>query len=635
MCRIAGFWDFGFRGEYDIENVMLSMRDSMFAGGPDHGADFIDREENFAMGYRRLAIIDLSPAGNQPMTDGRLYIVFNGEIYNFMEIRKELEERGYSFKSRSDTEVILHSFREWGPECVNRFEGMWAFAIWDSHEKKLFLCRDRYGVKPLYHYFSDDLFMFASELRAFTKHPKFRKEIDEQAILVLLSLGCIVSPKSIFKHAEKLEPSHLLIIDKRKKVEKIRYYDVREIYDVGKKEAKQKRDENELAEELKETMKRAFSLRMVSDVPVGLFLSGGVDSSCVCAILSELGVKLKTFTIGSNEKEFDESGYAREVSKIFGTDHTEYIVDFPSAEEIIYKLADIYDEPFPDSSSIPTHIVSKLAREKVKVALSADGGDELFLGYPKYINAIKISKVASYLKILKITELLKGISSLAMINPDIVSNRVRRLIEKLRNIASAQTIEEKFLIANACFLPSELAKLYGTDEHSEFGLPALKYISDIFSNRIEDELINIEIFDFMTIFPDVILMKVDRASMNVSLEVREPFLDSRLVAMSLSIPTHLKLKNGETKYILKKLLSRYLPPHIIFRPKKGFSIPIHKWAETKNVIKSILSQHTKKDGIFRAEAIREILGKYENDKREFPRAWFIATTLIWAEKNSV
>ncbi|MCS7213289.1 MAG: asparagine synthase (glutamine-hydrolyzing) [Candidatus Calescibacterium sp.] len=611
MCRIAGFWDLSFNGEYDINKTIKKMTDSLAHGGPDHEGKFTIPNIGLAIGYRRLAIIDLSERGNQPMTDGRFWIVFNGEIYNFSEIRKELQNKGYSFRSSTDTETILYSFREWGIDCVSKFSGMWAFAIWDNEERKLILCRDRFGVKPLYWYFKDNLFMFSSELKSFHFHPKFKKELDLQALDVFFFLGCIVSPKSIFKNSYKLEPSHFLTIDNSGNIEKKRYYDIRKFYRVSKIR------EDQAEQELTKIMKQSFKLRMVSDVPVGVFLSGGVDSSLVCALLSEEGFKLKTFTIGSKDEHYDESKYAREVSRIFGTDHTEFIIDFPSAEEVVYRIPEIYDEPFADSSAIPTYTVSMLARKSVKVALSADGGDELFIGYPKYLlNTNLISVIGMALRI---------------INPELLPGKLKRIVSKLQLISYGNSIEEKYIYSNICFLPKTLEESYLNRYNSK---DSLKYITENYSlDSKADKITKVQMLDFMTIFPDTLLMKVDRASMAVALEVREPFLDNKIAEFSLTLPLNLKLRKNTTKYILRKILLKYLPEKLVFRRKMGFSIPIEKWEDTNKILLSILSpERIKKTGVLNYKKIEEIFNLYKSDKKEFSRLWYLSCFQLWAEK---
>lgn len=613
MCRIVGFWDLSFKDDYHIDKVIEEMTHSLAHGGPDHEGRYIDSKAGLAIGYRRLAIIDLSENGNQPMTDGRFWIVYNGEVYNFAHIRQELEKKGYKFRSSSDTEVVLYSFREWGIDCLNKFSGMWAFAVWDSHSRKLTLCRDRFGVKPIYWYFKDNLFMFSSELKSFHLHPRFKKELDVQSLDVFFSLGCIVAPKSIFKHTYKLEPSHAITIDSTGRIEKMRYYDVRKFYSISRI------SEEEAEQELKKIMKQSFKLRMVSDVPVGVFLSGGVDSSLLCALLSEEGFKLKTFTIGSKDKEYDESGYAKEISKIFGTEHSEFIIDFPSSEEIIYKIPEIYDEPFADSSAIPTYTVSSLARRSVKVALSADGGDELFLGYPKYLwNLRTLSSVGKFV---------------GLIRPDLLPTRLKRIVSKLRLISSGKSVEEKYIYANTCFLPETLKELYAFPRTND-PKDSLRYITENYSlPGSADGITKVQVLDFMTIFPDTLLMKVDRASMAVALEAREPFLDNEIVEFSLRLPLDLKMRKNTTKYILRKMLKKYVPKELVFRKKMGFSIPIEKWKDTNKIFSTILSQkRIEKVGVINPKVVSKIFNSYKEDKKEFARLWYLSCFQLWAER---
>ncbi|MDM7266234.1 MAG: asparagine synthase (glutamine-hydrolyzing) [Aquificaceae bacterium] len=305
MCRIAGFWDFNYRGDYHIEEVAIAMRDTLSHGGPDDAGIFLEKSKGLALTHRRLSILDLSPTGHQPMEFDNLVIVYNGEVYNFREIRQELEKEGYSFKSTSDTEVVLKAFHRWGLDAVHKFIGMFAFAIWDKKEKMLILCRDRIGVKPLYWYYDNGLFMFSSELKAFHKHPKFRKELNIRALSLYLQYGYITAPYSIFENTYKLRPGHFLIIKESGEIEEIQYWDVKEFYIRGVKEAEKwkKRKEEEIAEELEDILKNSFKLRLVSDVPVGIFLSGGIDSTTVTALLQkETTTPLRTFTIGFYEK---------------------------------------------------------------------------------------------------------------------------------------------------------------------------------------------------------------------------------------------------------------------------------------------------------------------------------------------
>ncbi|MFC1671456.1 asparagine synthase (glutamine-hydrolyzing) [Spirochaetota bacterium] len=386
MCRITGFIDPNYNGSYKIEKTAVSMRDTMIYGGPDDGGLHFDKNIGLALCHRRLSIIDLSNLGHQPMEFDNLVITFNGEVYNFKDIREDLEKEGYKFESNSDTEVVLKAFHRWGIKCVHKFRGMWAFAIWNKTEKEIILCRDRVGVKPLYWYYKDSLFMFSSELKAFHQHPKFHKEIDELSLSLFFQYGYINAPHSIFKNTYKLEPGHFLIF-KNGNIKKEKYWTLEDYFNKGADERDKwlKKGENEVADELEHILTKSFKLRMVSDVPVGVFLSGGIDSSLVTALLQkEFTTPLKTFTIGFHEKKYNEAEWAKKVSMHLGTDHTELYCTPKEAYNVIPKLPELYDEPFGDSSAIPTLLVSQLAKRDVKVSLSADGGDEQFYGYERY-----------------------------------------------------------------------------------------------------------------------------------------------------------------------------------------------------------------------------------------------------------
>ncbi|MEM3227304.1 MAG: asparagine synthase (glutamine-hydrolyzing), partial [Thermoplasmata archaeon] len=410
MCRIVGFLDFSNKNNYNLERVITSMRDTLIYGGPDDAGNFIDQSNNLALGHRRLSIIDLSITGHQPMEFDNYVIVYNGEIYNFIDIKKELEALGYKFYSTSDTEVILKAFHRWGFKSVDKFRGMFAFAIWDKKDHKLILCRDRVGVKPLYYYYNNDLFMFASELKAFHMHPKFIKNISFEALSLYLQYGYITAPYSIFENTYKLEPGQFLVLDGKGKIEKFNYWNVDSFFKNPLGDS-----EESITQELELILEESFKLRLVSDVPIGVFLSGGIDSSTVAALLQKnMSEKLKTFTIGFYEKDYNEANYAKKIANYLGTDHTEVYITAKEAFDVISKIPEIYDEPFGDSSAIPTYLVSKLAKSKVKVSLSADGGDEQFCGYTRYWAVGNTIKIINKFKLMSI---LSTITTL--INPEV------------------------------------------------------------------------------------------------------------------------------------------------------------------------------------------------------------------------
>jgi asparagine synthase (glutamine-hydrolysing) len=611
------------------------MRDTLIHGGPDDAGVYIDYSFPLTFGHRRLSILDLSALGHQPMEFENFVITYNGEVYNFKEIRKELEAYGYSFNSNSDTEVILKAFHRWGFEAVHKFRGMFAFAIWDKKEKRLILCRDRMGVKPLYYYYKDGLFIFASELKAFHKHPKFKKEIEEKALSLFLEYGYITAPYSIFKNTYKLEPGHFLILKKDGNLKKEAYWKVEDYFIEGQKEREEwlKRSEEELAEELKSLLIESFKLRLVSDVPVGMFLSGGIDSSIVSALLSKEGIKIKTFTIGFYEKEYNEAPFAKKIAEYLETDHTELYCTPKEAFEIIPKLPEIYNEPFGDSSAIPTYLVSKLARSQVKVSLSADGGDEQFCGYTRYwMIADKINKL-SHLP-------FKGIISktLNFISPDLALKlyntfkpfltkytNFRDKYIKLRNVLKANTLIEQYDLAVNYFLNEDLQKL---------GLKPFKE-NFLISNSL-DPYSSLMLLDLKTYLVDDILVKVDRATMSVSLEGREPFLDHKLIEWTSKLSAEFKYKNGKSKYILRKILYKYIPPELIDRPKQGFGVPIYEWfkKDLKELYLEYLNEERiKKEGIFNPSEVKRLLDDYIQDRGvNHNKLWLLFIFEQWREK---
>lgn len=572
MCRIAGIWDFNSGSDSEMLN---RMRDSLHYGGPDSADSYIAPDTQLMLGHRRLSIIDLSDAGRQPMRFGHSVVVFNGEIYNYREIADELKSIGCIFETGSDTEVLLQAFAQWGREAVSKFRGMFAFALWDEKNKKLLLCRDRLGVKPLYWYFKDGLFMFASETKAFQEHPRFDRTISPEGVSLFLQQGYIQAPYSIYKYLHKLEPGSFLEIDEKSDIQLSKYWDAADVY---KNSETAHGNETELTDRLENLLKASFSLRMVSDVPVGMFLSGGIDSSTVAAILqSESERKIKTFTIGFEHKEYNEAHHAKTIAAHLGTEHHELYCSEKDFEEVLDLLPDIYDEPFGDSSGIPTYIVSRMAKNEVKVSLSADGGDELFGGYTKY-EAVK----NYYPKIKKIPyplrKLMAGISG--AVNPlwleknaphlPILKNykNIANKFPKLRNALKAKDLNDFFNRSSTYISKEEQLRLF--PHYTE------RFETDV---KVQPErLISyLGMIDIKTYLEGDIMTKVDRATMQLALEGREPMLDHKLVEFALSLPDDMKIRGNSTKYLLRQVLYRYVPKELIERPKQGFSIPIQQW----------------------------------------------------------
>ena len=580
MCRIAGYWDRRPGAARQTPEVIASMRDVMVYGGPDDAGSYLSRKWNLGLGHRRLSIIDLSEMGRQPMHDGtgNLWTVYNGEIYNFAEIRKELEARGRVFRSHTDTEVILHAYREWGMDCLQRFRGMFAFALWDEKEGRLILARDRAGVKPLYYSDRDGLFVFGSEMKSILRFPGFSTGgLDQEALCGFLQTGFITAPGSIFNGVRKLEPGHYLTVRPDGAAQIVRYWDVQDQFDPHPA----KRDIEDAAAETEALMLEAFQYRMVSDVPVGVFLSGGLDSSLVTALLQSVSSKpLKTFTIGFDDPAYNEAPYAARVAKHLGTDHHELICKPENITEILGRFTEIYDEPFGDSSGIPTFLVSRLAREHVKVSLSADGGDEVFGGYTKYaaverymrraagLPSILRHLAAGFLRLMspEAVERLYGSVSRVLALPR-VSN-LKDKFHKFRNLLAENRLEQAFAISSSFASRPEVGRFLrsscgpGRVVMNSTGLDAVSYM---------------QMTDFKTYLPDDILVKVDRATMQNSLEGREPFLDHKLVEFCAKLPSGLKSRPGEPKSLLRKILLKYVPRELVDRPKAGFGIPIYNW----------------------------------------------------------
>ncbi len=619
------------------------MTDCLYKRGPDDSGFFVDSNNNIGLGHRRLSILDLSPAGHQPMAndDQTIWIVFNGEVYNFAEIRKELEVKDYKFKSNSDTEVIIKSYQEWGIDCIKKFRGMFAFAIWDEKKEKLFLVRDRAGVKPLYYYFKDNLLLFSSELKSFHKHPKFEKEINFSALALFLQFGYISAPYTIFDNAYKVKPGHYLEFNKDGSFKEKKYWDIVDFYLAEKTD----KTEEKIEEELEQILTESFKYRMVSDVPVGVFLSGGIDSSLVTALLQKNSkIPLKTFTIGFNEKEYDEAPHAKKIAEHLKTDHHELYCAAKDALEIIPKLPEIYDEPFGDSSAIPTYLVSKFAREKVAVALSADAGDELFCGYSSYKSLSEHYRVISRTNSL----LLSCCSFLLHVIPSVFLSNIYNLfsfmlprqtnvsnkIYKFKKIIKYKG--EKLLPAlvkngHSHWLEDQISTLLKKQYR-----PLLTNFSEFDKVKDLDPMTQMQAVDFKTYLPDDILVKVDRAAMAVSLESREPLIDHKIAEYIAQVPIDLKYKNGQSKYILRKILYKYVPKELLERPKQGFAIPMDKWL--KNDLKPLLEKYLseeriKKQGIFDEKYIKESLGGYLSGKSDSAyKFWFLLVFQMWYEK---
>jgi len=573
MCGLTGFCDY---------NKKLAIADLQKANnclvhrGPDNEstAFFETPHATIGLGHRRLSILDLSPQGNQPMysEDQSLVLILNGEIYNFREIRRELEDLGETFYTQTDTEVIIKAYRHYGIQAVQKFIGMFAFALYDVNAGMIYLLRDRAGVKPLHYYYKNNNLLFSSELKSIYNYPVFEKEINEEAITLFFKYGYIRAPHTIFQNTYKVKPGHYIKIDLVKKhVEEIKYYDVLDYYN----KPKLKISEDEAANEVERLMTSAFQYRMVSDVPVGVFLSGGYDSSIVAAILQKNNQqKIKTFTIGFHEEKYNEAPHAKKVAEYIGTDHNEYYCTTKEAQEIFPSLADIYDEPFGDSSGIPTTLVSRFARKKVTVALSADGGDEIFAGYNRYPQLNNLNNLVS-----KTPGILR--TTVANILPVVPFKNIPFL---KRKAAAFAKMEEILISKDLNPVSDTLSKHYTHKElHKLLSAyhPNISLYNDVGKINNQNDFINTLLaLDYKTYMVDDLLVKVDRATMSVGLEGREPLLDQRIIEYVAQLPSYLKYKKGTKKYLLKKIAHKYIPKHLLDRPKAGFGLPVHEWLKT-------------------------------------------------------
>lgn len=573
MCGITGFID--FRKTSDA-SILGRMTDTIIHRGPDDSGNefYASSDAHIGLGFRRLSIIDLSTAGHQPMhfAEKGLSIVFNGEIYNYREIREELKQAGYIFQSQSDTEVILKSYDHWGIACVKKFIGMFAIALHDRPHNKTIFIRDRAGVKPLYWYFKDGLFLFGSELKTLHAHSGFWKELNTDALSLFFQRGYISAPYTIFCNTYKLLPGHYLEVDLKNQSHQVhKYWDVADAYNAPKSDLSYE----EAKAGLEDLMLSAFQYRMIADVPVGVFLSGGYDSTAVAAMLQKhSSAKIKTFTIGFDDPRFNEASHAKAVAERIGTEHHEYLCTYKDALDILPDWASVYDEPFGDTSGIPTLLVSRLARKTVTVALSADGGDEIFAGYPKYFNALK--------RIKNLTLPGAGLASRFMPMGGVAVSRQNKR-SKLREFYLAADEVKKFDIISQSMTFYETGQLIARPVQS---LPT-PFEEAHRLNDTNDGLAKFQATDYKTYLADDILQKVDRATMRVSLEGREPFLDHRLIEYAARLPSGYKYRAGRGKAILKDIVHQYVPSELMERPKMGFGVPLSKWL--RNELRGLLT----------------------------------------------
>lgn len=629
MCGIVGYIDFSKNTNLDHLEKMVS---TLGHRGPDASSFRKWDNVNYTvgLGHTRLSIIDLSSEANQPMVrdDLSLAIVFNGEIYNFKEIKKELILNNYNFQTNSDTEVLLVAFHLWGIDCLSRLNGMFAFTIYDSKKNQLFIARDRVGVKPLYYYQTNDLFLFSSELKAFHQHPRFSKFKDNNSVALFLKLGFIPAPHTIFKDCYKLDAGSYLTINlKNKDVRKTNYWDVTNFFS----EEKSLLSEKEILEDIEELLVSSFLLRMIADVPVGVFLSGGYDSSTVAAIIqANSEEKINTYSIGFGEEKFNEAPFAKAIANHIGSNHNELYCSVDDAKFLIELIPKIYDEPFGDSSAIPTLLVSKFASEQVKVVLSGDGGDEIFCGYGKYFERIdQFNKIANmqgfekqFYNKLSGTLIKSGIIDCI---PELYANK----IIKSKKVLNETNYREKYRhrIEPNHINEIDLNKLLSssiTNQKTAYD----KINSHSKSASIIDILMSI---DFQTNLVDDLLVKVDRASMAFGLEVREPLLDYRLIEYLAKVPSDLKFSNNIPKYLLRKITHKYIPKELLDRPKMGFAIPKEIWLrkELSKFTKEVILDAASSDIFNKKELEKTVRKYYRQEDRDSEKIWNLLMFQMW------
>lgn len=624
MCGFCGYINYK---RPQTEGVIKRMVEVINHRGPDDSGVFNDlcNDYQVSLGHARLSIIDLSPLGHQPMQFENLTIVYNGEVYNYKEIRDELYSLGHTFVSNSDTEVILHSFKEWGRDCVTRFIGMFAFVIYDKVDRKLYICRDRAGVKPLYYYLSDDCLVFGSELKSIMQYEDVKREIDNDALTSYFEFGYIPQDQCILKDAYKLEAGHWLTYDiSAKKLTINKYWDIQDYYNKPKLNISYE----DAKKELINICKSAFSYRLVSDVPVGLALSGGYDSTLVASILTkELGVNINTFTIGFGQGN-NEAPDAEMISKHLGTNHNAYYCTYQDAIDIIPNLQFFYDEPYADSSAIPTILVSKLAKQKVTVLMSADGGDEIFCGYTHYDTCEETLK-----KLRKIPLPLLKMSAAAIHGATFlfdVSSRKRNLIERLDRIAKKRNLSYKAYSDSVRAYPKGFLESF----YSGFGKEVSPHLTETL-NLDDDSLEYLLLKDYKQYMKDDVLVKVDRATMSVSLEGREPLLDHRISEFAAQLPLSYKYEGGVKKRILKDIVHQYVPKQLMDKPKRGFAVPITTWlkSELKDFLLETLCEENMKEIGFDTKAVNRSTQLFlENDYYSQDFIWKLLQYRNWYNK---
>jgi asparagine synthase (glutamine-hydrolysing) len=639
MCGITGYWV--RRGDATpwLADLAASV-DALDRRGPDDGGAWVRHGGRVALGHTRLSILDLSPLGHQPMrsADGAITMVFNGEVYNFAAVRSELEALGHRFRSSGDSEVVLAAYQQWGVAAAERFIGMFAIAFWNERERRLVLLRDRMGVKPLYYAWDGRSFWFGSELKALRAFSAWHPEVDRDALGEYLQFGYVSAPRSIYRGVSKLLPGHWLELGEVGEPVARRYWAP------PAEGATLDMPEEELERRLEALLLEAFRYRMVSDVPVGVFLSGGIDSTLVAALLKRYGLgEVRTFTIGFDDERFDESRHAKRVAEHLGTRHCERIVGASDMREVLTQWGELFDEPFGDTSGVPTYLVSKMAREHVKVALSADGGDELFCGYAHYGVVLERHRALARWPGAARRALAMPLSVFDRGCFAAVADRLplpagtrhaarRAILERLAKLsvmlprADGATVYD---LAMSFWTPWEVAGLLGGETAPRERVEG--------PGGVADQMVHCDLRHYL---PDDILAKVDRTTMAAGLEGREPMLDHRLVEFALRLPLAMRRGALGTKHLLRKILYKHVPRELIERPKQGFAIPLAAWLRTDLaplVDEYLAPERIRAGGLFDPGEVRRAIANFReggtgNDRLDVQKVWLLLAFEMWRSR---
>lgn len=643
MCGLTGIFDVdAATGVAPLTAAVERMTETLRHRGPDDGAVWVDAAAGIALGHRRLSIIDLSPLGRQPMhsADGRYVIAFNGEVYNFRALRAELEALGHGFRGHSDTEVMLAAITQWGLEgAVGRFIGMFAFALWDRRERDLALVRDRLGIKPMYYGRAGSFVLFGSELKALRAHPALRPEIDRDALAGFMRTNYVPTPLSIYVGISKLPPGTIVRLRAGGvDAEPVAYWSAREVALRGLRDPLRATPE-EATEELDALLRDAVKLRLESDVPLGAFLSGGIDSSTIVALMQATsGRAVKTFTIGFHEGNYDEAAHAKAVARHLGSEHTELYVQPADALALIPRIPDWYDEPFADSSQLPTYLVSEMTRRHVTVALSGDGGDELFAGYDRYVWTRSIWSVVGKMPVAWRRKLAGLLTRFSPETIDAVARWIPARVRPMRPSHRSRSLARTLHLDTIDDVYRRLVSHWEEPDRLVAGghEPRNALWDATLASDIPQFIPRAQLLDLVTYLPDDILTKVDRASMAVGLEARVPLLDHRVVELAWRVPLPLKIRNGRRKWLLREVLHRHVPSELVERPKMGFGIPIDSWLRgpLRDWAESLLGERSlREQGFLDARMVREAWNDHLTGRADRHYAlWNVLMFQAWKER---